>query len=199
MGKLGGMGRKSQLIKNGGFTLIETVMTVAITVMIGLFLTGLISTHLKMYLRYNEMLSAKMMCSQAYGRIEEELRYAGFYYVDPKDSGSLRYYVRPETPLEIRDRFGNLKLPPLSSWPSLEAEDLENTGRDGKRLELDFTGTSLDEAHVCMTVVAADRVEGEPSDGEPSERVLYRQNVVITSLYRSENGDETEEMTDNGN
>lgn len=175
------MSRKSHLYGKGGFTLIETVMTVAIVAVIGLFLTGFISSYLKMYLRYDETLSAKMVCSRAYGQIEKELRYAYVYYADPADAGSLRYYVRPERPLEMRDRFGNLKLPSVSGWPSLNAGDLEDLSHDGMCLELDFTGTSQDEAHIRMTVTVRDN---------KGERVLYSQDVVVPSLYRYESGEE---------
>ncbi len=182
------MSSKSHSWGNAGFTLIETVMAVAITAVVGLFLTGFISSHLNVYIRCDETLSAKMMCSQAYAEIEMELRYAYVYYTDPMDTGLLRYYVRPEEPLEARDRFGNLKLPAPSAWPGFSASDLKDISRDGMHLELDFKDSSPEEAHIRMTVVTA--------DGEKGERVLYRQDVVIPSLYHHEVRKETADEQD---
>ncbi len=179
------MNRESHMSGKGGFTLIETVVVVAITAVVGLFLTGFLSSQLKIYLRFDETLSAKMVCSSAYSRIEKELRYAYVYYEDPGDPGSLRYYVRPEMPLELRDRLGNLKLPSVSGWPSLCSEDMEDIGRDDMRLELDFTGTSPYEAHIRMTVTAP-----AGADGDEPGRVIYIQDVVIPSLYSGESREE---------
>lgn len=156
--------------------MIETVMTVAIAAVIGLFLTGFISSHLDLYVRCDETLRAKVMCSQAYGQIERELRYAYVYYTDPEDPVSLCYYVCPDEQREARDRFGRLRLPDPSSWPSLSEGDLTEFCRDGMSLKLDFKDSCPDEAHICMAVVA--------SDGEEGDRLLYRQDVVISSLYR---------------
>lgn len=161
-----------------GFTLIETVMTVAIGAVIGLCLTGFISSQLKLYVRCDETLRAKIICSRACGQLERELRYAYVYYTDPEDSGSLCYYVRPEKEREARDRFGRLKLPPPSAWPSLSEADLAGLNRDGMQLKLDFKASEPEEAHICLWVVAP--------DGEKEERLLYRQDMVVPSLYRRE-------------
>lgn len=150
-------------------------MAVAIAAVAGLLLTGFVSSHLNVYIRCDETLSAKMICSQAYGRIERELRYAYVYYADPEDSGSLRYYMHPDGPPESRDSSGYLELPAPSAWPSLSAAALEDLSQDGMRLELDFKDSGPDEAHVRMTVTDAD-----------GKRVLYRQDAVIKSLYRHE-------------
>ena len=62
------------------------------------------------------------------------------------------------------------KLPPVSGWPHISADDLDVDTFDGMTLELDFDGTQARKAKVLIRIMK-------------DEETVYEQEAVIHSMY----------------
>lgn len=156
-----------------GFTLLETIMALAITSMIALFAVGFIRPQMKLYEDFDVLSHAKAICSRAYVDLEEILRYGYVYYVDPHCPEKLSYYVRQLETGDSMEVYGEAMdglLPPADTWPCVSAEDLDVGGLGELSLKLDFTKTSPREARALIVVMK-------------EEKPVYEQEVVIRSMY----------------
>ncbi|MBS6952517.1 MAG: prepilin-type N-terminal cleavage/methylation domain-containing protein [Enterocloster asparagiformis] len=148
-----------------GFTLLETVMALAIAAVALLFFTGFLAPQLRLYYRFGRASEAKQACSRSYRELEEQLRYGYDFYVDPLDSGILHYRVRHEIPSEYYRSGGDSAL-------EFDAAKLEGAPELGMRLELDFAGT--DEDTVCVRIRVLEAESGS---------VICEQEAYILSMY----------------
>lgn len=151
-----------------GFTLLETVMALAIASIALLFFTGFLAPQLKLYYRFGRASEAKQVCSRTYRELEEQLRYGYDFSVDPEDSGVLYYRVR-RTVLPEYLRSGGQKEDGKLRLDSSELEGAENLGM---RLELDFAGTDHDTVCICIRVLEA---------GE--DDMICEQEAYVSSMY----------------
>lgn len=162
---------RTRLGHNRGFTLLEMVMALSIAAVVGVFAAGFLHPQIELYYEMDRKSQAKGMCTQAYMELEKILRYGYIYYYDPACPEELLYYVRENGTGEVVEH-GTVyeKLPPVIRWPSLSADDLDIEEYGGMSLELDFDGTTRQEAKVAIRVV---------KDGE----TVYEQDAVIRSMY----------------
>lgn len=163
---------------------MEIVAALAITSMTAIFAIGFLLPQVRLYYDSDRRSQAKAMCGQAYVELEQALRYGYVYHVDPNRQDELSYYVRKtnHTPETIKDH-GSVyeKLPPVSKWPVISADDLKVKEQGGMKLELDFKGTSNKEARVVMRV-------------RKEDVTVYEQEAVIRSMYDySEEGEYSHE------
>lgn len=156
-----------------GFTLLETVMALSIAAVIAVFFAGFIHPQLRMYYDLDRISRARAMCSEAYMKLEERLRYGYMFHCHDPGQGELSYYIRkkyrlPEAETGIAVYYE--ELPPVERWPRISAEELDVKEMNGMTLELDFTGTESTQAHVSIRV---------KKDGE----MVYEQEALIQSMY----------------
>ena len=157
--------------QNRGCPLLETVMAWSIAAVVGIFAAGFLHPQIELYYELDRKSQAKGMCTQAYIELEKILRYGYIYYYDPSYPEELSYYVRENETGEVVEH-GTIyqKLPPVFKWPSISADNLDVEEYEGMSLELDFHGTTRQEAKVVIRVV---------KDGE----TVYEQDAVIPSMY----------------
>jgi len=156
-----------------GFTLLELVAALSITAVIGVFAAGFLHPQVKLYYGFDKLAKAEGMCGQAYTKLEGLLRYGYMYHVEPGYPETLAYYVRePGTPNPSCDVDGITyeKLPPVSGWTHISADDLDVDTFDGMTLELDFDGTQARKAKVLIRIMK-------------DEETVYEQEAVIHSMY----------------
>ncbi len=156
-----------------GFTLLELVAALSITAVIGVFAAGFLHPQVKLYYGFDRLAKAEGMCGQAYTKLEGLLRYGYMYHVEPGYPETLAYYVRePGTPNPSCDVGGITyeKLPPVSGWAHISADDLDVDTFDGMTLELYFDGTQAREAKVLIRIMK-------------DEETVYEQEAVIHSMY----------------
>ena len=152
-----------------GFTLLETVIALAITAMVTVF----IRPQIGLYNEFDQLSQAKAMCAEAYVKLEKVLRYGYVYHADPDRPDELAYYIRKTEPYEsVHESDGSVyeMLPPMDKWPRIAAGDLEVEEMDGMTLELDFGGTTSREVRALLVV-------------KKEEEQVYEQEVVIRSMY----------------
>lgn len=156
-----------------GFTLLELVAALSIAAVIGGFAAGFLHPQAKLYYGFDRLAKAEGMCSQAYTKLEELLRYGYVYYVEPGHPETLSYYVREPGISRPSCEVNGItyeKLPPVSGWPHISADDLEVDAFDGMTLELDFDGTETGQARVLIRIMK-------------DEETVYEQEAVIHSMY----------------
>ena len=152
-----------------GFTLLETVIALAITAVVTVFAIGFIRPQIGLYNEFDQLSQAKAMCAEAYVKLEKVLR----YHADPDRPDELAYYIRKTEPYEsVHESDGSVyeMLPPMDKWPRIAAGDLEVEEMDGMTLELDFGGTTSREVRALLVV-------------KKEEEQVYEQEVVIRSMY----------------
>ena len=140
-----------------GFTLLELVAALSITAVIGVFAAGFLHPQVKLYYGFDKLAKAEGMCGQAYTKLEGLLRYGYMYHVEPGPSCDV-------------DGITYEKLPPVSGWPHISADDLDVDTFDGMTLELYFDGTQAREAKVLIRIMK-------------DEETVYEQEAVIHSMY----------------
>ena len=146
-----------------GFTLLETVIALAITAVVTVFAIGFIRPQIGLYNEFDQLSQAKAMCAEAYVKLEKVLRYGYVYHADPDRPDELAYYIRKTEPYEsVHESDGSVyeMLPPMDKWPRIAAGDLEVEEMDGMTLELR-----------ALLVV------------KKEEEQVYEQEVVIRSMY----------------
>lgn len=165
------------LIKRGklggkkGFTLLETLLALTIGAMASVFFGGFLIPQMKFYYDFDRRTQAKTMCSEAYGELEEILRYGYMYHCNPQTPEKLFYYTRAHGPGTREDRENRRShIPGVETWPVLTAGDLDVSPSDRMDLKLDFRGTTNRTAEVVIQAVW-------------NEEVIYEQEAVINSLY----------------
>ena len=83
-----------------GFTLLETVIALAITAVVTVFAIGFIRPQIGLYNEFDQLSQAKAMCAEAYVKLEKVLRYGYVYHADPDRPDELAYYIRKTEPYE---------------------------------------------------------------------------------------------------
>ncbi|MET3570116.1 PulJ/GspJ family protein [Enterocloster citroniae] len=164
---------KGNMTGSRGFTLLETVIALAITAMVTVFAIGFIRPQIGLYNEFDQLSQAKAMCAEAYVKLEKVLRYGYVYHADPDRPDELAYYIRKTEPYEsVHESDGSVyeMLPPMDKWPRIAAGDLEVEEMDGMTLELDFGGTTSREVRALLVV-------------KKEEEQVYEQEVVIRSMY----------------
>lgn len=165
------MKKAGKLGSEKGFTLLETLLALSIVSMTAVFFGSFLIPQMKFYYDYDRRTQAKAMCSEAYVKLEEILRYGYMYSCNPANSEKLSYYTREEGPetQKDRERGGNGPLE-SNTWPVLSAEDLDISSGRRMSLKLNFEGTTQREVKVKIQAVL-------------DEEVVYEQDAVIHSLY----------------
>lgn len=156
-----------------GFTLLETVMALAITAIMSVFLSGFLHPQMKLYYEFERISQARGMCYEAYVEIERALRYGLIYYCDSERPEELSYYERAaNVPVKAFSREEGLceYAPSVERWPRLTADDLDVVEMSGMHIELDFSGTQDSQVCVAIRVMSG-------------ETLVYEQDAVIGSMY----------------
>ncbi len=150
---------------------METLLALSIAVSAALFFGSFLIPQMEFYYGYDRKSQGRTMCSGAYVKLEEILRYGYMYVCSPLDTEKLFYFTRDEGPGAREGRENKWsELPAYNTWPSLTAEDLDIRSLGGMSLELDFEGTTVREVNVRIRAV---------KDGD----TVYEQEAVIKSLY----------------
>lgn len=88
-----GMERDTAYRDKWGYTLIELVTALSVSVMIGTFLAGFLFQQTSLYRRQSAAAQALSLGGLIYVQLEEQLRYGEHFYPDPQDPGRLFYAV----------------------------------------------------------------------------------------------------------
>lgn len=167
------LSNRNAVLGTRGFTLLETVTSLAMAAVIAVFVAGFLQPQLKLYYDMDRISQAKTMCSEAYRKLEEKLRYGYMFYCDPSRKGELAYYIREGQRSPWEEDEENIRyeeIPPIEQWPGISAGDLDVREMEGMVLELDFSGTKNTQVHVSIKV-------------KKDEEVVYEQNTLIRSMY----------------